>query len=294
MQVAAFANQGISVRGLIHEAMKSAFPVYQKTAWHAAPSVRIPTGVYPVWPGDLTPPVQFLYRWTLDLGGSWLIMNDTTGSPLLDNTDMMVNCTIQNGVIVGTTGKELAIRNKSDHGVTAGMRFINLEFHNLSAFSFEGSVVTSEMTLQDIAIGLNAPGQIGLNFDNVQSVDHWIERLRMTVSEGTVGINVLGGGMMNIRNVDLECTGGTFLQIGPNTASPPKLGWLNDGYFIEGVKSEFLSATGMLVNNTAGSNVHFSRSNFGMVAAGQGKSRVSGKCVFDSTCLNLGSIGASS
>jgi hypothetical protein len=279
-----------SIKQLIAQSMAQLTPIGRGTGWKQAPSLTIPSGIYTVSPGDLTPPAQFLYRWTLDLGGSWLVINDSTGMPLCDNNDVMANCTIKNGVIVGLTGKEVAFRNRTNTGNVFGMRYLNLEFQNVSAFDCEGSCNVSEMMCEDLQINLSTPGQYAFQYNNMQSVNHWIRRLRLSLAAGTAGFNVLGGGMIHASDIDLESYGGTFLQIGPNNQTPARLGWLNDGYFFEGLRSEFI-APGVLVNNLAGSNVFFSKSNFGVVVAPIAKPMVIGNAVFDSSCLNLSSIG---
>jgi hypothetical protein len=179
-------------------------------------------------------------------GGVQITYNNTGGGWLFNNTNVAQLPTFRNLIFQGVSGKELGMYFASTVGGRVyGAHFEDCDFYNFAqALYFGGTQMTSENRF--LRCGLYAgAGQTAITINNPQSVNYGFDCLNAQTNGGTI-INLLGGGFINIRNLNAILTAGAFLQ----TAGPSSsFGQNNDGIFIEGAKTELWGAQLAVIRN---------------------------------------------
>jgi hypothetical protein len=204
---------------------------------------------------------------------------------LFKDVDLASSVVMQNLVIRGsnTVGMVGAVRLLYLSGNVGGRVFdLRLKDVDLGAakelIRFEGVQVTSENKFDNLSLDVD-PGCTGITWNNPQSVNQWFHNLSVGGS-GTI-FNILGGGMICVENLDATLRGNAVLiQVGPGSEA---LGPNNSGIFVSGARTELFSGA-QLVKNTTDFLIAFRDSNFAVVDD-PALPRVTGKVVFDSTCI---------
>lgn len=246
--------------------------------------IVLAAGQYQVSRDDLTPVLpsgQSLVGLTVMGEGYGAVELVVSGAGyLLNDTDLAASVTLQNLMITGKTGVESAFNFAGNFGGRVyDCRVMDCVFGNLAtAISFGGTQVTSESKIERCHFDI-AAGQTGIRLNNSQSVNHWWRAI--SVEGAGTWLDITAGGMVNVCGLDISMTGGAVINIdGPAVGFGPN----NAGYFFHAVKTE-LSGNAMLLTNSTGQIVTFSKSNFNPTTGLAARIKSAMPPVFEASCF---------
>jgi hypothetical protein len=193
-------------------------------------------------------------------GGTQITFNNNGLGWLFDDQDIASQTNFKNLQFQGKTGKESGLRFActNDAGRVYSSCFEDCDFTNFAqALRFDGSFDTSENKFHRVSF-CTAASQTAITINNEQAVNFWMDDIT-ALGVGTT-INLIQGGFISVRNLNLVLNGGVFIETQPPNTG---IGQNNDGLFVQNARCELYGAQFASINN--GMHLTIQNSNFNPV-----------------------------